>query len=217
MMARAAILMALAAALAAPAVAQPKNAAVQSGGGSTPNAMQGFSKNKGQPVHIEAERLEVRDKDKVATFFGKVQVNQGDTTMRCKTLTVFYDAGGADAKNGAAKPVAKIGPSAEQKIKKLEARGEVVVTQNDQVATGDSALFDMDTNVVTMLGNVVLTQGQNVLRGSKLVVDMTTGFSRVESGSGKDGRVQGLFLPSGNQRPGLPGKPKDNASSQPAR
>jgi len=167
--------------------------------------MQGFSKNKGQPVHIEAERLEVRDKDKVATFFGKVQVNQGDTTMRCKTLTVFYDAGAADAKNGAAKPVAKIGPSAEQKIKKLEARGEVVVTQNDQVATGDSALFDMDTNVVTMLGNVVLTQGQNVLRGSKLVVDMTTGFSRVESGSGKDGRVQGLFLPSGNQRPGLPG------------
>jgi lipopolysaccharide export system protein LptA len=209
MIARAGILVALVTVLAAPAAAQPKPAATQSGGG-TPNAMQGFSKNKGQPVHIEAERLEVRDKDKVATFFGKVQVNQGDTTMRCKTLTVFYDAGAADGKNGAAKPVAKIGPSAEQKIKKLEARGEVVVTQNDQVATGDSALFDMDTNVVTMSGNVVLTQGQNVLRGSKLVVDMTTGFSRVESGSGKDGRVQGLFLPSGSQRPGLPGKPEGN-------
>jgi lipopolysaccharide export system protein LptA len=216
MITRAVILTALVAVLAVPAAAQPKNVAVQTGGG-TPNAMQGFSKNKGQPVHIEAERLEVRDKDKVATFFGKVQVNQGDTTMRCKTLTVFYDAGAADAKNDAAKPVAKIGPSAEQKIKKLEARGEVVVTQNDQVATGDSALFDMATNVVTMTGNVVLTQGQNVLRGSKLVVDMTTGFSRVESGSGKDGRVQGLFLPSGNQRPGLPGKPKDDANPQPAR
>jgi lipopolysaccharide export system protein LptA len=215
MIARAAMLMALVAVLAAPAAAQPKNVAVQSGGG-TPNAMQGFSKNKGQPVHIEAERLEVRDKDKVATFSGKVQVNQGDTTMRCKTLTVFYDAGAADAKNGA-KPVATIGPSAEQKIKKLEARGEVVVTQNDQVATGDSALMDMATNVVTMTGNVVLTQGQNVLRGSKLVVDMTTGFSRVESGSGKDGRVQGLFLPSGSQRPALPGKPKDETNPQPAR
>jgi lipopolysaccharide export system protein LptA len=53
-----------------------------------------------------------------------------------------------------------------------------------------------------------LTQGQNVLRGSKLVVDMTTGYSRVESGTGNNGRVQGLFVPSGNgQNPPVPGKP----------
>jgi len=182
-------------------------------GGGTPNALQGFSKNKGQPVSIEAERLEVRDKDKTATFAGKVQVVQGDTTLRCKTLTVFYDEPG-ETKAGSNRPVAKIASSAEQKIKKLDAKGDVVVTQNDQVATGDTASFDMDKNVVTMSGNVVLTQGQNVLRGSRLVVDLTNGYSRVESGSGKDGRVQGLFVPSGGQ-PGLPGKPQ--TGSPPAR
>ena len=64
--------------------------------GCQPNALQGFSKNKGQPVSIEAERLEVRDKDKTATFAGKVQVVQGDTTLRCKTLTVFYDEPASD-------------------------------------------------------------------------------------------------------------------------
>lgn len=190
-----------------PAAGQTKSPPRESGG--TPNALQGFSKNKGQPVSIEAERLEVRDKDKTATFAGKVQVVQGDTTLRCKTLTVFYDEPG-ETKAGGNRPVAKIASSAEQKIKKLDAKGDVVVTQNDQVATGDTASFDMDKNVVTMSGNVVLTQGQNVLRGSRLVVDLTNGYSRVESGSGKDGRVQGLFVPSGGQ-PGLPGKPQTGA------
>jgi lipopolysaccharide export system protein LptA len=171
----------------------------------TPNAMQGFSKNKGQPINIEAEKLEVRDKDKTAVFTGKVVVIQGDTTMRCKTLTVFYV--GQPGKDDAAKPVTK-GPGGEQKIKKLEAHGDVVVTQNDQIATGDAAVFDMDTNVVTMTGKVVVTQGQNVLRGNKLVVDMTTSYSRVESGNGGNGRVQGLFVPSGNnQNSPVPGKP----------
>jgi lipopolysaccharide export system protein LptA len=167
----------------------------------TPNAMQGFSKNKGQPVNIEAERLEVRDKDKTAVFTGKVVVTQGDTTMRCKTLTVFYV--GQPGKDDAAKPVTKGPGGGEQKIKKLEAHGDVVVTQADQIATGDTAVFDMDTNIVTMNGKVVLTQGQNVLRGNKLVVDMTNGYSRVESSSGGGGRVQGLFVPSS----GTPGKP----------
>ena len=40
---------------------------------------------------IEAASLEVRDKDKVATFTGNVKVVQGDTTMRCKSLVVFYE------------------------------------------------------------------------------------------------------------------------------
>lgn len=188
--------------LTSPSLAQPRPKANEG----PPNAMQGFSKNKGQPVHISADKLEVHDKDKTATFSGKVQVNQGDTVMRSDTLTVFYEGGsGADAKPST--PVAEMGPGTGQKIKKLEARGNVVVTQNDQVATGRLATFDMQKNIVTMDGNVVLTQGQNVLRGNKLVVDLTNGYSRVESGSGSNGRVQGLFVPSGSgQGPGgLPG------------
>jgi len=214
-MTRLAALIVLAAIAATPAAAQ--NRAAASG---PPNAMQGFSRNKGQPVHIEAGRLEVRDKDKVATFIGDVKVNQGDTNMRCKSLIVFYEGGQHDGdkpqpekKAVTPPPTANIGPAGDQRIKKLEARGDVVVTQNDQVATGELATFDMATNMVTMSGNVVLTQGQNVLRGERLVVDMTTGFSRIESAAGKDGRVQGLFVPSGGQRPGLPTPNKPPAGS----
>lgn len=180
-----------------------------------PNAMQGFSQNRDQPIQIEAASLEMRDKKKEATFTGDVKVVQGDTTMKSKSLVVFYDGGGAatpapgaPAAKGAKAPIkaAQPGPGGSSSIRRLEARGSVVVTQKDQVVTGETAVFDTKTNLVTMLGGVVLTQGKNVLRGDRLVVDMTTGTSRVESDTG---RVQGLFQSTPSTPPAPGGaKPK---------
>jgi lipopolysaccharide export system protein LptA len=190
--------------------------------------MQGFSQNRDQPIQIEAATLEMRDKKKEATFSGNVKVIQGDTTMTSKTLVVFYESGGASAAGtpaatpanakaapakGAPIPAAAPGPGGASSIKRLEARGNVVVTQKDQVVTGETAVFDTKTNLVTMLGGVVLTQGKNVLRGDRLMVDMTTGVSRVESDSG---RVQGLFQSSGQGGPGIPGLTPAPAPGAPA-
>ena len=129
-----------------------------------PNALQGFSQNQGAPVHIEAATLVVRDKDKVATFSGNVKVTQGDTGMRCKSLVVFYEEDSTAADGGKAMKADTPGPGGEQKIKRLEAQGGVVVTQKDQTATGEVGIFDMKTNTVTLQGNVMMTQGPNVLR-----------------------------------------------------
>jgi lipopolysaccharide export system protein LptA len=164
-----------------------------------PNALQGFSQNRGQPVHIEAATLEVRDKEKVATFSGNVHVQQGDTTMHCKSLVVFYEQeGGQGGKSKATTTMTTDAPSigGQQKIKRLEARGSVVVTQKGETAKGELGVFDMKTNTVTLTGDVVMTQGRNVLRGERLVVNLVSGVSRVESGKHGRGRVQGLFLPS---------------------
>jgi lipopolysaccharide export system protein LptA len=169
-----------------------------------PNAMQGFSQNRDQPIQIEAASLEMRDKKKEATFSGNVKVVQGDTTMTSKTLVVFYDSGPAPAtptptpapaapkgsKSGAMQS-ATPGPGGSSSIRRLEAKGSVVVTQKDQVVTGETAIFDTRANLITMVGGVVLTQCKNVLKGDRLKVDMTTGVSRVESDSGK---VQGMFI-----------------------
>src|SRR3954452_10659137 len=177
-----------------------------------PNAMQGFSQKRAQPIQIEAASLEMRDKKKEATFAGNVKVVQGDTIMTSKSLVVFYDQGAAPAPAPASKgaktgPIqsASPGPGGSSSIRRLEARGSVVVTQKEQVVTGETAIFDTKANQVTMQGGVVLTQGQNILRGDRLVVDMTTGVSRVES---ENGRVQGLFQSSGQGGPpAIPGMP----------
>ena len=200
-------------------------ACAQSAVQGVPNAMQGFSQNRDQPIQIEAATLEMRDKKKEATFAGNVKVVQGDTTMTSKILVVFYDSATqpptAPAANSkaATKPApiqsATPGPGGSSSIKRLEAKGSVVVTQKDQVVTGETAVFDTRANLITMLGGVVLTQCKNVLRGDRLLVDMTTGVSRVESDNGK---VQGLFIqsqgcgPAGSgtplPSPGAPNKPK---------
>jgi lipopolysaccharide export system protein LptA len=167
--------------------------------GTVPNALQGFSQNRGQPVQIEAASLEVRDKDKVATFSGNVKVVQGDTTMRCKSLVVYYDGQAGAATMKAATP----GPGGKQQISRLEARGGVSVTQKEHTATGDIGLFDMRANTVTLQGNVVVSQGPNVMRGDRLVVDLTTGVSRVDAGK-SHGPVRMLIQqqPSTSSEPG---------------
>ncbi|UTD30266.1 LptA/OstA family protein [Bradyrhizobium sp. WD16] len=178
-----------------------------------PNAMQGFSQNRDKPIQIDAGSLELRDKEKAATFKDNVKVVQGDTTMRCKILVVFYEGGaGGSATSGAqsnAQPAqpkptmtsATPGPTGSSAIKRLEAKGGVIVTQKDQTVTGDNGVFDMKTNTITVTGNVVLTQGDNILRGDTLIVDMTTGISRVEAKKG----VQGMFKSSAPTNPGAGG------------
>jgi lipopolysaccharide export system protein LptA len=200
-------------------------AVAQSTAQGVPNAMQGFSQNRDQPIQIEAASLEMRDKKKEATFSGNVKVVQGDTTMTSKILMVFYESAtapaAAPAGNAKAAPKAAPiqsatpGPGGSSSIRRLEAKGNVVVTQKDQVVTGETAVFDTKTNLVTMVGGaggVILTQGKNVLRGDRLVVDMTTGVSRVESDSGK---VQGMFQSSGQGGPAIPGAAPPTPSPAP--
>ena len=158
-----------------------------------PNALQGFSQNRDEPVKIRAAALEVREKDKMATFTGDVYVLQGDTEMRCKTLVVFYEeetTSQPSQQANAARPVkaAEPGPSGDRQIRRIEAKGNVVVVQKDQNAAGDAATFNMRENTVTLVGNVVVTRGADVLRGQRLVVDLTSGVSRMDQG-----RVEGLF------------------------
>jgi lipopolysaccharide export system protein LptA len=194
--------------------AQPQQPSAQQPNG-PPNALQGFSQNRDKPIKINSATLEVRDKDKVATFAGDVHLVQGDTTMRSKILVVFYED------DSAAKPAKPVAPPAGtsqtvaqpgQQIKRVEAKGGVIVVQKDQTATGENGVFDMRANTVTLLGNVVISQGPNVVKGDRLTVDMTTGVSRVESGKGPgQGRVQALIQPG-------PGKPEGHSQeSAPSR
>jgi lipopolysaccharide export system protein LptA len=138
--------------------------------------LQGFSQNRDQPVQIDAATVEVRTGN-VVDFLGNVRMAQGDATLRCKTMKVFYDQDATPGTNTmmAAKP----GPGGSQQIKRLEALGGVIVTRKDQTATGETGVFDMNANTVTLLGGVVFTQAQSVLRAGRLIVDLTTGVSRV--------------------------------------
>jgi lipopolysaccharide export system protein LptA len=176
------------------------------GGVPSSPAKPGQFENKDAPVQIEAATLEVHDKSKTATFSGNVQVVQGDTTMRCRSLVVFYgqevgigEAGG-EATTGTAAKSQLGGTKGAQNIRRIEARGSVTVLTKDQSASGDLGIYDLKTKTITLSGNVVVSQGQNVIHGERVVVDTETGNARVESGSsgagasaGSGGRVRALI------------------------
>ena len=169
-------------ALAAMAVVSP-NATAQS---ETP-AMPSLSLDSDEPVNIEADRLEVFDDRKVAVFSGNVVVQQADMTMRTPTLEVRYE--GTDGQQGAGS------------ISRIDATGGVEIISDDQTALGDSAVFEVPEQIVTLNGNVILSQGDNILRGSKLIVDLANNTSRlITSDESGPQRVQGLFIPGQVQR-----------------
>jgi lipopolysaccharide export system protein LptA len=156
---------------AAPALAQTVN---------MPNALQGFSTNRNQPIDIKSASLEIRDKDKVATFRENVHVVNGDTTLQCDTMVVEYDLDEAAA-GGKAVPA---GRNDAQAIRRIDVTGGVLVARNDQTATADSGVFDMRANTATLSGNVVVSEGQCVVRAERLTVDLRTGMSRFENPQG---------------------------------
>src|SRR5262245_29204051 len=168
-----------------------------------PSLLKMSPQSREEPVRITSATLEVRDKSKMATFKGDVHVTQGETEVRCDELVVFYD----DEKDkSGGKKVASSSPDAargQQQIRRMEAKGNVVVTQKDQRAVGDRAEFDMRSNTVTLIGNVIITNADNVVRGSRMVVDLTTGIARMGDTGGAT-RVEGIFNSKGPPKP--PGK-----------
>jgi lipopolysaccharide export system protein LptA len=178
---------------AAPAPGSPVQSMIQGGG-------------QDQPVQIEAASLEVHDKNKMATFSGNVQVVQGDTTMKCQKLVVFYgeEVGIAQQAGGEAKPPKPAGnpPKSAQNIRRIEARGGVTVVTKDQNASGDLGVYDLIQKTITLTGNVVVSQGQNVIHGERVIVDTVSGNAKVESGNqgsgaATPGRVRALIQPNG--------------------
>jgi len=198
--------------LAMMALAAPESAAAQgpraAGGAAGPNFLQ--DQNQDQPIQIEAATLEVRDKSKMATFSGDVHVVQGDTTIKCQSLVVFYGpehAGArqnvataappaASAPQGANAPPGTVVPQGAHDIRRIEARGGVTVISKDQNASGDLGVYDLKTKTITLTGNVVVSQGKNVLHGDRVVVDTTTGNAHFESGTASQGRVRALIQPN---------------------
>lgn len=174
----------------------------QSSGG----AMQGLSLNRDQPVKIESSSLEVRDKIRQATFIGDVKLVQGDTTLKCDTLVVFYEdtamAGGKKGQPAGAQAQKSGGGSGGQQIKRAEAKGNVFVTQKDQTASGDFAVYDAKANTVTMTGSVVVTQGAQVMRGERMVANLATGVTRVEAPKGR--QIELMIQPGAKDTPALP-------------
>lgn len=131
-----------------------------------------------KPVDIEADQMEIHDKEKKAIFRGNVVAKRTDVTLNCDTLTVDYgEVKQADGTN-------------KNDVTHLDAQGHVVIVTAKEKITGDWATLEVKTNILDVGGNVTLVQGDTVLRGKKLHANLDTNQMEMTGG-----RVKGSFLP----------------------
>jgi lipopolysaccharide export system protein LptA len=189
----------------APALAQnaPRKAPAQGSG--TP--LLGFGSNSKEPIKVDANRLEVFDKESRAVYSGDVVVVQGQTLMRCSSMVVFY----AQPRDNA--PGARsAGPSGQTSIRQIDCAGPVSLLSGTQSATSDKLVYEAEKDIVTLTGKVVIADCDNVQRGERAVYDVKTGRATVDAGP--KGRVQGVFTPSGDDKPGQAPRAQAGATPQ---
>jgi lipopolysaccharide export system protein LptA len=182
-----------------------------------------FKSDPNAPIDVEAQTLDVNDREHVAVYTGSVVAKQGTFVVKTEEMTAHYQGsmgllGGAQPETAQLPRGAKgsgTGPGGSQ-LKRIEARRGVIVTGADgQKATGEWADFDVAKNTIVMGGNVMVSQGKQIVRapaGMRLVIDLTTGVTRFEPEPGmaaKAGpKVSGAFSTSVSPAaPGMPGCP----------
>lgn len=152
------------------------------------SAVRGFQTDPDAPIEIEADTLEVEQGSQTATFIGNVVAVQGTIRMASDRLRVHY----AEQSDGT---------TSKTEITRIRATGNVhVMSEDDQSADGEWALYEVASEVITMGDAVVLRQGENVIRGQGLTINLQSGQARVDGGvntstgtEGGSGRVRGLF------------------------
>lgn len=189
------------------ALALAVSTAVPAGAAPNPTAAPAASPAKGkggglgevgaskEPIAIDADRLDVYDKEGRAVFTGNVVAVQGETTMKCTVMSVFYEPGRGAGGEKTASAGAPSGSFAnDSAIRKIDCQGPVTITTKTQTATGDRAEFDRVVNKVFLIGNAALSDGPNVTRGERVAYDMATGVANVEGG-----RVRALIVPGSDK------------------
>ena len=136
------------------------------------------------PVDINADRLEVKQKENIALFTGNVVVTQSDMSLVSDRITVFYQ-GERDQNNSSS-------------ISRLDASGNVVMTSPTETIKSTWGVYDFSEKIITLGGDVEFSNSEGQIRSPRLQLNLITGQitmdgGRVE-GEGSD-RVSGQFTP----------------------
>lgn len=126
--------------------------------------------NTNAPVDYAADRIELQDRQNRVILSGNVDVKQGDLRLRAaRTVVNFTNAD-------------------QLRLQRITASGGVVVTRANEVARGDTAVYDFNQRIITMIGNASLKRDGDTLHGGRFVIDLKSGVSTASGG-----RVTGSF------------------------
>jgi len=171
--------------------------------------------NSNAPVDITADELEVVQGECSSVWKGSAEALQDTSRLRADVLRAFF-VPKPKASTPATSPApagAAASTSACGDLLRMEAEGSVYYVTPDQRVRSNKAVYEANTDTITMTGDVVAVQGQNVLRGDRMVFNTKTGQGQV-MGGGKGGksRPRGVFYPQQNDANAAAPPPKAGKS-----
>ncbi len=137
--------------------------------------------NSNAPVNFSAGAIELQDRVDRVILTGGVTATQAGLSMTASRLTAAYSSGGGID------------------VHRLDAIGGVTITKDDLRATSDAAIYDLDSDLITLIGNVNLAQGANRLNGGRIVIDLNSGRSTINGGTGPAPTVPGVTNSGGGR------------------
>jgi lipopolysaccharide export system protein LptA len=141
-----------------------------------------------EPIEIVSDRMDAFNEKKLVIFAGHAVATQGDKQIKADKLLLYYKKDGGKKEKVGDKAVEGAGD-----LDKIEAKGHVIVTQKQRIATGDEAVYLHDSGQIIMTGNPVLRDGKNTIKGDKVIVFVNEDRGVVESNSQK--RVKAVIYP----------------------
>ena len=159
-----------------------------------------------EPVHINADALELDYRGNTLTYSGNVQVTQGDVTLTSDRLAITYDRDAARRGETPARAAVMPAGTDADKIKEVVAEGHVRIHKGDRLAEGQRAVFDQAKQTIVLSDGAVLHEGPNQVAGDRIVVYLQEERSVVESGS--NSRVSAVFYPGTHEAEAAATPPK---------
>jgi lipopolysaccharide export system protein LptA len=155
-----------------------------------------FNKQSDEPIEITSNRMEAFNEKKLIVFSGNAIAKQGNKVLKADQLNLYY-------KKEPDKKV-KVGTTETEgtgNLEKIEAKGNVSLTQGERVATGDEAIYLRDSGKVIMTGNAVLSEGKNLIKGDRVIVFLNENRGVVESNTKK--QVKAIIYPQEKKKAGV--------------
>jgi lipopolysaccharide export system protein LptA len=151
---------------------------------------------KDAPIEVVSDRMVAYQEKNVVIFSGNAVATQGDVQLKTDILSIFYKK----SQNQKEKPGMPV-MEGTGSLDKIEAKGNVIVTQKDMSATGGEAVYYQDTSRVVLTGNPVLKQGKNLVKGCKITVYLDQNRGEVERCAAENsGRVTAIIHPEDQKK-----------------
>ncbi|MGB4547690.1 MAG: LptA/OstA family protein [Syntrophales bacterium] len=147
----------------------------------------GVQRGEGKPTYITSDRLDAYRAKEMVTFSGHVTAKQDDWVVQSDSLTLYFDRA-ANAGRSGSKTIEGTG-----ELSRIEARGNVRITQGERVVTGNEAVYYRGEQKAVVTGEPVLREGENVIEGDRVIVYLQEKRGVVEGA--RERRVSATIYP----------------------